>query len=187
MADDDSLGDAIHALYAGTTPLQPAELERLQTSLVAHSGAPHLAPRRRSFSMAWAAAAVAAAALFVIGVAVGRSTRGGFREDLGGAAVRTSRESTEHLITPVSFELRAPTAREVYVVGDFNKWNAKANPLVKDGATGAWKTLVPLRPGLHVYAFIIVGTVWTVDPRSTRAGDDGFGTPNSAILVGGRS
>ena len=38
----------------------------------------------------------------------------------------------------VRFEFSAPEAREVFVAGEFNHWDAMANPLKKD-KDGLWK------------------------------------------------
>jgi hypothetical protein len=85
----------------------------------------------------------------------------------------------------VRFELSAPKAAHVTLVGSFNEWNPAVTPLVRDAATGKWIVSVRLPPGRHVYAFVVDGDV-TADPAAPRAADDDFGSANSVVLVSGR-
>ena len=80
--------------------------------------------------------------------------------------------------------LRAPAARSVSVVGDFNSWDSDADAMSRDAATGLWSRTLALRPGRHVYAFIVDDSVWMRDPRSPAAEDKDFGRPGSVLLVG---
>ena len=84
----------------------------------------------------------------------------------------------------VRFELSAPTASRVALVGSFNEWNPVATPLQRDPATGKWIVSLRLPAGRHVYAFVVDGDV-TADPAAPRAADDDFGSANSVLLVGG--
>src|SRR5690349_8897411 len=83
---------------------------------------------------------------------------------------------------PVRFELAAPQASRVSLVGSFNEWNPRATPLVRDSSTGKWIVSVRLAPGRHVYAFVVDGDV-TAGPAAPRAADDDFGSKNSVVLV----
>lgn len=85
----------------------------------------------------------------------------------------------------VKFVLIAPQAARVAVVGDFNGWDEAATPAVKQ-PDGTWSTFVTLRPGRHVYSFIVDGQ-FIPDPAAPMAPDDGFGNNNSVIVVGGAS
>jgi hypothetical protein len=82
----------------------------------------------------------------------------------------------------VRFELSAPLASRVALVGSFNEWNPVATPLTRDPATGKWVVSLRLPPGRHVYAFVVDGDV-TADPAAPRAADDDFGSTNSVVLV----
>ena len=84
----------------------------------------------------------------------------------------------------VQVVLRAPAARRVSVVGDFNSWDAESDAMSRDPATGLWSRTLALRPGRHVYAFIVDDSVWMRDPRSPEAEDKDFGRPGSVLLVG---
>ena len=86
----------------------------------------------------------------------------------------------------VRFELAAPNASNVALVGSFNEWNPVATPLTRDATSGKWIVSLRLPPGRHVYAFVVDGDV-TADPSAPRAADDDFGSANSVVLVSGRS
>ncbi|MDB4890682.1 MAG: hypothetical protein JWL61_2537 [Gemmatimonadetes bacterium] len=85
---------------------------------------------------------------------------------------------------PVQLVLRAPSATSVRVVGDFNAWDKEQAPMTRDAASGLWSVTLSLRPGRHVYAFVVNDTVWMRDPRATAAPDADFGRPGSVLLVG---
>lgn len=86
----------------------------------------------------------------------------------------------------VRFELSAPSASRVTLVGSFNEWNPAATPLVRDASTGKWIVSLQLPPGRHVYSFVVDGDV-TADPTAPRAADADFGSANSVVLVGERA
>lgn len=84
----------------------------------------------------------------------------------------------------VQVVFRAPAARHVSVVGDFNGWDAHSDAMSRDPVTGLWSHTLALRPGRHVYAFVVDDSVWMRDPRSPEAADEDFGRPGSVLLVG---
>jgi 1,4-alpha-glucan branching enzyme len=81
-----------------------------------------------------------------------------------------------------TFTYTDPTAKSVYVAGDFNEWNATANPMEKD-SSGVWVASVPLKPGKYQYKFIVDGN-WKQDPLNSETADDTFGGRNSVKTVG---
>ena len=85
---------------------------------------------------------------------------------------------------PVQLVLRAPAAHRVSVVGDFNGWDTHVNMLTRDPASGLWSGTLALRPGRHVYAFIVDDSIWMRDPRMPQSRDADFGRPGSVLLVG---
>ena len=87
-------------------------------------------------------------------------------------------------VKSVQVVLRAPDARRVSVVGDFNGWDARADAMTRDAASGLWSHTLALRPGRHVYAFVVDDSVWMRDPRGPAAPDADFGRPGSVLLVG---
>lgn len=76
-----------------------------------------------------------------------------------------------------SFELAAPYASEVLLIGDFNAWNAGGIPL-KKCKNGSWKLELELTPGKYEYKFIVDGE-WQNDPANTNTVINSFGTTNS--------
>jgi hypothetical protein len=144
--------------------------------------------KRRIVIRPWTAAA-AAVAFAVLGASATLATLswrgrvGSLRDTVAGVG------STSHAIPVangdrevVHFELAAPQASRVMLVGSFNEWNPVATPLTRD-ASGKWVVAVQLPRGRHVYAFVVDGDV-TADPDAPRAADDDFGSPNSVVLVG---
>jgi len=72
----------------------------------------------------------------------------------------------------------------VTVIGDFNGWDERANPLVRQGSGPIWSAMVPLRPGRHAYAFMVDGKRVELDPRAPSATDPDFGVQASVRIVG---
>lgn len=99
-------------------------------------------------------------------------------------AVAASKRVLQEAPLQVQFVLDARRAKSVAVVGDFNSWDGSATPLERDSASGVWSTLVKMRPGRHVYAFLVDGTVWTLDPNAPRTKDADYGTEQSVRIVG---
>ena len=83
----------------------------------------------------------------------------------------------------VHFELTAPQARRVSLVGDFDGWNPSALPM-RRGANGAWMIDVRVPPGRHAFAFSVDGRL-TIDPTAALSADDNFGVPSSVVVVNG--
>ena len=84
----------------------------------------------------------------------------------------------------VKFVLIAPDAQRVTLVGDFNGWNRDSTPAVRE-KDGSWTTFISLSPGRHVYSFVVDGKHFVADPAAPVAPDDGFGQPNSVVIVAG--
>lgn len=84
----------------------------------------------------------------------------------------------------VQLVLRAPAASRVRVVGDFNAWDGDRASMTRDQESGLWTATLALRPGRHVYAFIVDDSIWMRDPRAPAAADADFGRPGSVLLVG---
>jgi Carbohydrate-binding module 48 (Isoamylase N-terminal domain) len=87
----------------------------------------------------------------------------------------------------VKFVLVAPQAARVSLVGDFNRWDPAATPMQRTPTGGTWSVIVPLSAGRHEYSFVVDGKQWLPDPAAPLAPVDGFGTPNSVVLVRGSS
>src|SRR5690606_287640 len=62
----------------------------------------------------------------------------------------------------VQFRLDAPGATRVDVAGTFTRWEPAIR--LTETAPGVWSVLVPLKPGVYDYTFLIDGTRWVPDP-----------------------
>ena len=134
---------------------------------------------------------VAAAALLLAGVLAGER----LSRARAGAPARTavaaapagtaSRADGMHADTVrvVRFVLVAPGAVRVALVGDFNAWDPARTPM-RGGGDGVWTVELPVSDGRHLYAFVVDGTRWVVDPAAPLAPEDDFGTRNSVLVVG---
>jgi len=80
----------------------------------------------------------------------------------------------------VQFRIAVPGARTVALAGTFTGWKP-AVALHRSG-DGEWTALVPLRPGVHDYAFVVDGDRWVADPNAPQV-DDSFGGTNSRISL----
>ena len=88
-------------------------------------------------------------------------------------------------LSPVTFVLAAPSARDVAVIGSFNGWKPAGWSMRHDPATGLWTLSTALPTGAHEYVFLIDGTTPVADASAALSADDGFGGRNSVLLVKG--
>jgi hypothetical protein len=95
-------------------------------------------------------------------------------------AVMAAPQEREPATLYVQFRLEAPEASEVAIAGTFTDW--KPSDVLKETAPGVWTALIPLRPGVHDYAFVVDGKEWIPDPNATQVEDD-FGGTNSRISI----
>ncbi|HET7229570.1 MAG TPA: glycogen-binding domain-containing protein [Longimicrobium sp.] len=80
----------------------------------------------------------------------------------------------------VQFRIRVPGAHQVQLAGTFTGW--KPEYALSRSESGEWTVLVPLRPGVHDYAFVVDGDRWVADPNAPQV-DDSFGGTNSRISL----
>jgi len=100
--------------------------------------------------------------------------------------VVTDRRRSDTL-TPVTFEFPdhlAPHPQRVAVVGSFNGWDPKANPLAKT-PEGTWTATLYLPPCRVVYRFDVDGSAW-LDPDEDARVVGARGTEYSSRRVGQR-
>ena len=79
------------------------------------------------------------------------------------------------------FYLDAPDAGEVFLVGDFNGWDMRKQPMKKE-ENGIWKKITFLLPGIYEYKFLVDGQ-WQMDPAEERMCWNRFGTQNNFVVV----
>ncbi|CAA9358304.1 MAG: hypothetical protein AVDCRST_MAG68-4158 [uncultured Gemmatimonadetes bacterium] len=80
----------------------------------------------------------------------------------------------------VQFRLEAAGAQKVALAGTFTGWQPAVQ--LRETAPGEWSAVVPLRPGVHDYAFVVDGRRWVADPHAAQV-DDSFGGVNSRISL----
>ena len=83
---------------------------------------------------------------------------------------------------PVEFTVHAERGKEVFVAGEFNKWNPTAKKMAYKARAGIYTATVKLAPGSYQYKFVIDGT-WCADPENVNAIANDQGTFNSVITV----
>jgi hypothetical protein len=82
------------------------------------------------------------------------------------------------------FVFNSRNAHRVSVVGDFNKWNPSASPMVRAPDGDLWSISVPVLPGRHMYAFMVDDSMFVLDPREATARDADLGVEASVTIVG---
>ena len=91
---------------------------------------------------------------------------------------------THEGIDGVHFAVWAPNAERVSVVGDFNVWDGRSNPMRRRGATGVWEIFIPGLGEGTTYKYEIKGPGGAVLPL--KADPVGFGSehpPANASVV----
>jgi enterochelin esterase-like enzyme len=83
---------------------------------------------------------------------------------------------------PVTFELKAPEAKAVFLAGEMTGWEARKQAMSRDG-DGVWRLKLDLAPGQWLYKFIVDGR-WVHDPATPDHDADGQGGQHSFVFVG---
>lgn len=81
----------------------------------------------------------------------------------------------------VHFTLSAPEADNVFLLGDFNGWEADPHSLKKD-KKGNWKVSINLTPGKYEYRFLVDGE-WQDDPNCAARIHNTFGSENCLLTL----
>ena len=84
--------------------------------------------------------------------------------------------------TAVTFSWQAPNARQVFLAGEMNDWQADTLPMFKN-SQGQWQLTVTLEPGRWSYKIVQDG-LWLTDARNPLKHSDGQGGYNSVLQVG---
>jgi Glycogen recognition site of AMP-activated protein kinase len=183
---DDRLDAALKAMREPTT-VDPDRVARVAARAVL-ANAPTVRTNR------WALQAAAAIAVVALGAAALRSNQaiatpeadGAIAADAPAAEVRRAVTITPVIATgarPIVFELSAPNAQSVQVLGDFNQWSRNVNSMER-GSDGRWRLTTMLPPGRYVYAFLVDGRRFERDPVRDAIEDRDFGVTGSELVVG---
>ena len=77
----------------------------------------------------------------------------------------------------------APEAKDVAIVGEFNRWNNEAN-LMKRQKSGDFTVTLELEPGTECkFKYLIDGHRWENDPNADRYEKNIYGTEDSVVVV----
>ena len=77
------------------------------------------------------------------------------------------------------FRYKAPDAKTVELMGEWNGW--KSIPMTKN-SDGVWTTKVTLSPGTYAYKFLVDGKDWFFDPDNSNKKTVGD-IENSAVEI----
>ena len=80
----------------------------------------------------------------------------------------------------VTFSFDEPTKNQVYLVGDFNNWDANAMPLSKKSSK--WTTEIKLKPGEYQFKYLANGN-WYNDHSADKYLPSPFGGDNSVVVI----
>jgi chromosome partitioning protein len=76
----------------------------------------------------------------------------------------------------------SPSAKEVYVVGDFNNWAMDQAHKLASKNNGRWEKKLDLKPGRYRYKFVVDGQ-WVTDPQNTQTESNPFGGVDSVLTI----
>lgn len=120
----------------------------------------------------WAPTPLAAAAALCAGFLLGRT---------GNApAPSVPASDPAPVVAYVQFRLDVAEADRVRLVGTFTDWRPEIE--LVESRPGVWTALVPVRPGVHDYLFVVNDERWVSDPAAHEV-PDGWGGTNSRIIV----
>jgi len=80
------------------------------------------------------------------------------------------------------FTFSSQTAKEVYLVGEFNNWTVNDSSRLTIKKNGTWERRVDLKPGSYRYKFVVDGQ-WVQDPASTKSEPNPFGGVDSILTI----
>lgn len=175
---DTDIAQRFAALYVATPTVEAGQVERCARSVLAQAVHQRSRSAWGTSHVRWWWGAAAAAALVTMTLT---ARRGAAPADVVGVhgAVTTLDKNA------VRFDLRLPSsAKAVAVVGDFNGWDEHATPMAREKRNGSWSVSVPMAAGRHVYAFVVDGAQWVVDPMAPQVPNDGYGPANAVVVEG---
>lgn len=165
--EQNKIDEALIRLEKGRSQPLPDLVTRIRNDL------PGKPPRLRWFVDRWRNPALATLAAVVV-----------FTMVLTLLVWRNGSATHEHVpMVEVHFELHAPQATSVELLGNFNNWQIGTLQLVGPDASGHWTTSVHLSEGRYEYLFLVDGKHWITDPKALVMRPDGFGSMNSILEV----
>jgi len=80
------------------------------------------------------------------------------------------------------FAFTSQTAKEVYVVGDFNNWEITPPFKLDTKDSRGWEKQLTLAPGKYRYKFVVDGQ-WVTDPKNDQIESNPFGGADSVLTI----
>ncbi len=93
----------------------------------------------------------------------------------------TKAKPKNNLERSINFEYYAPQAKNVFVAGDFNRWDTTKCRLNRS-ADGWWRTQLQLKAGRYEYRYLVDGD-WENDQRPVECVPNAFGAWNCVVEV----
>lgn len=90
-------------------------------------------------------------------------------------AIQINEEPAER---DTAFQINAPQAKEVYIVGDFNHWKINEASRLSRLDNGQWEKKYALTPGKYRYKFVVDGE-WVLDSLNQEKEQNPYGTYDS--------
>lgn len=82
----------------------------------------------------------------------------------------------------VTFKIDAPSAKGVFLAGDFNGWEINAGGMLSVHDSGSWEKRVVLPPGRYRYKFWVDGE-WMLDSQNPQQEQNVFGSLDSVLNI----
>ena len=98
-----------------------------------------------------------------------------------GAGVFTYVHRENNLVN-ITFRVRVPDAKTVYVMGSFNQWGDVPEQLRNTG-NGLFTLTLKLKPGIYQYVYKVDDNEILSDPHARLYTQDGFGQRNAILIV----
>ena len=95
-----------------------------------------------------------------------------------------SSNSADGMPVLTQFVFHSRTARNVSVVGDFNRWSAETTRMKRAADGDLWSVTLKIIPGRHLYGFMVDDSLFVLDPREQKGRDADLGVEASVIIVG---
>lgn len=98
------------------------------------------------------------------------------------AESKKEEKELDALSKEVIFEIEAPSAKDIYLVGDFNHWKIGDESRLARLDNGRWGKRIGLSSGRYKYKFVVDGE-WTLDNKNSEREQNSFGTFDSVIKL----
>ncbi|MCM8760988.1 MAG: AAA family ATPase [Candidatus Omnitrophica bacterium] len=99
-------------------------------------------------------------------------------------APRSTMDPASPILREVSFNIDAPNAKNIFVVGEFNHWKINDESRLSRLENGKWEKRFTLAPGRYKYKFVVDGE-WVLDSQNAEREQNSFGTFDSIINLQG--